>query len=119
MSPLKLGTPATYRITIQGAIQGSLDDSWSSDFGGMAITHTVDADGHALTVLSGWLVDQAALFGVLNGLYGLGFPLCSVECLEIKALMKPSSRARRDTGKSPTMPSSGPSRRPQQPSRSL
>jgi hypothetical protein len=79
MSPLTLGTPATYRITIQG----SLDSSWSDDFGGMTVSNEVAADGSLLTVLTGWLVDQAALFGVLDGLYGLGFPLVSVECVEI------------------------------------
>jgi hypothetical protein len=79
MSPLTLGTPATYRITVQGF----LDSSWSNDFGGMAVSNEVAADGSALTVLTGWLVDQAVLFGVLDRLYGLGFPLVSVECLEI------------------------------------
>lgn len=79
MSLLALGTPATYRITIQGC----LDESWSDHFGGMAIRAEREADGSPLTVLTGRLVDQAALFGVLNGLYGLGFPLLSVECLEI------------------------------------
>lgn len=80
MSPLRLGTPATYRVTIQGC----LDDRWSDDLGGLAISHAVDTDGHTLTILTGQLVDQAALFGLLNGLYGLGFPLLSVECLDIK-----------------------------------
>ena len=79
MSPLTLGTQAAYRITIQGY----LDCSWSDDFGGVTINNKVLEDGSPLTVLTGSLVDQAALFGVLNGLYGLGFPLLSVECLEI------------------------------------
>ena len=79
MSPLTLGTPATYRITVQGC----LDSSWSDDFGGMAVSSEVATDGSALTVLTGRLVDQPALFGILDGLYGLGFPLVSVECLEL------------------------------------
>ena len=33
---------------------------------------------HAVTVLFGHLVDQAALLGVLNALYELGLPLLSV-----------------------------------------
>ena len=49
----------------------------------MAINYALGADGSLLSVLTGGLVDQAALFGVLNGLYGLGLPLISVECLEI------------------------------------
>ncbi len=79
MSPLTLGTSATYRITVQGY----LDCSWSDDFGGMTVNNYVAADGFPQTMLTGWLVDQAALFGVLDGLYGLGFPLVAVECLEI------------------------------------
>ena len=37
MSPLTLGTPATYRITVQGY----LDSSWSDDFGGMTVSNEV------------------------------------------------------------------------------
>jgi hypothetical protein len=79
MAPLTLGTQAKYRITIQG----HLDRSWSDDFGGLAVSNKVSNDGYPQTILAGSLVDQAALFGVLDGLYGLGFPLVSVECVEI------------------------------------
>ena len=75
MSTLTLGAQATYRITIQGR----LDASWSEQMGGMAISGELDAHGSPLTVLTGPLVDQAALYGVLNAVYGLGFALLSVE----------------------------------------
>ena len=75
MSTLTLGTPAMHRITIQGR----LDDSWSEQLGGMAFSSGLEAEGSPLTVLTGPLVDQAALYGVLNALYGLGFALLSVE----------------------------------------
>lgn len=78
MSPITLSTPAKYRITINGC----LNRSWSESFGNMTIGYELAADGSWLSVLTGRLVDQAALFGVLNGLYGLGLPLISVECLE-------------------------------------
>ncbi len=78
MPPL-LGAPAIYRIVIQGR----LDSSWSDSLGDMVINNEVAADGTPLSVLSGRLVDQAALFGVLNGLYGLGFALLSVERFEV------------------------------------
>ena len=74
-SSLSLYTPAHYDITIVGHI----DKSWSAQVG-MAMDHTTCKDGTAVTILTGQLIDQAALFGVLNGLYGLGFPLLSVEC---------------------------------------
>ena len=76
---LRLGTPATYRILISGC----LNCSWSGQFDDMAISNEVSEDGSPFSVLTGQLIDQAALFGVLEQLYGLGFPLVSVECLEI------------------------------------
>lgn len=70
-----LDTPAVYDITVAGY----LDKSWSARVG-MVMDHATIENGMAVTVLRGKLVDQAALFGLLNGLYGLGFPLLSVEC---------------------------------------
>jgi len=66
-------TPTTVDITIVGY----LDNSWAAQLG-MILDHTTIADGLAVTVLRGELIDQAALFGVLNSLYGLGYPLLSV-----------------------------------------
>jgi len=75
-SRFNLGTPAKYQITIRGY----LDESWSNQLSGMAIQHVVTADKTHITILQGQLVDQAALFGVLNSLYGLGFPIIEVQC---------------------------------------
>ena len=50
-----------------------------SNWGGIAISSQFEADGSPLTTLTGPLVDQAALYGVLNALYSLGFALLSVE----------------------------------------
>lgn len=74
---LKLWTPATYRIKVQG----QLDQSWSDRLAGMAITASSQGDEPPVTVLEGWLPDQAALAGVLNTLYELHLPLLSVEIL--------------------------------------
>jgi hypothetical protein len=75
-SNFNLGTPAIYCIKICGY----LDAEWSNRLGGMTIQHT-SADGKTtITDLQGEMVDQAALFGVLNSLYGLGFPILAVEC---------------------------------------
>jgi hypothetical protein len=51
--------------------------------GGMAISSWSQDGGGTVTVLSGAIIDQAALFGVLKALYDMRFPLISVECLEI------------------------------------
>lgn len=60
-------------------IVGCLDDSWSEQLG-LSMEKATIHDDTAVTILKGEVLDQAALFGVLNGLYGLGFPLMSVEC---------------------------------------
>ena len=74
----KLETPATYRIRVQG----KLDEHWSDELGGMAITTTAWADRLPVTTLIGHLSDQAALSGVLNTLYEMHLPLLSVENLD-------------------------------------
>lgn len=66
-------TPAMVDITIVGY----LDNSWAAQLG-MALDHTTIDDALPVTVLKGKLIDQAALFGILNGLYDLGYPLISV-----------------------------------------
>lgn len=78
LGALMLDTRAVYHIRIVGC----LNRNWTEQFGDMSISHEVAKDGSTRSVLTGPLVDQAALFGVLNALYGLGFALLSVECLE-------------------------------------
>ena len=76
---LQRDTSAHYRIRLQG----KLDQSWSEYLDGMTITVAQMADGAPVTVLTGQLVDQAALVGVLNNVYDLGFSLLSVEYLGV------------------------------------
>ena len=75
---LTLATPASYSIRVQGMLR----ESWSEHLG-MTIEVEHDEAQHPVTKLSGRVADQAALFGLLDSLYGLGFPLLSVECLDI------------------------------------
>ena len=77
---LRRDTPATYRIRLQG----TLDRKWSEYLEDMTITCAHTADCAPVTILTGRLVDQAALLGVLNSMYDLSFPLLSVECLELE-----------------------------------
>ena len=77
-SRFSLRTPAMVDITIVGY----LDESWAAQLG-MALDHTTINDALSVTVLKGQLIDQAALFGILNGLYGLGYPLLSVKCTPV------------------------------------
>ena len=59
-----------YRIRIEG----HLDQHWSSWFEGLSITHLENGE----TQLSGYLTDQAALYGVLHKIQNLGIPLIAV-----------------------------------------
>jgi len=58
-------------------VKGHLGDSWSSWFEGMTIRHEESGE----TVLSGTLVDEAALHGVLMKVRDLGLPLVEVRRL--------------------------------------
>ena len=72
----KQSTPTTtYHITVNGRV----DANWAEYLGGLAIMLDDDAE-KATTTLSGTVVDQAALMGMLNNLYGLGFSILSVNC---------------------------------------
>jgi hypothetical protein len=74
---LKLWTPATYRIEVEGDI----DENWADSLAGMRIISRKRADQSTVTTLTGRLKDQAMLTGVLNGLYELHLPILSVEIL--------------------------------------
>ena len=74
---LKLWTPATYRIEVEGV----LDEIWADSFAGMDISSRKRADQSTVTTLTGRLKDQAMLTGVLNGLYELHLPILSVKIL--------------------------------------
>lgn len=76
---LTLITPARYRVRIQGR----LDNTWSNELGGMTFTNHLESGQAMVTVLTGQMMNQADLMGVLNHLYGLGFPLLSVERVDI------------------------------------
>ncbi len=72
---LRLDESAICRIQVQG----SLDQHWSEFLGGLSISVTGEP-GNAVTTLTGEVRDQAALMGILNGLYGMGYRLISAEC---------------------------------------
>ena len=62
--------PSFYHIRIKG----HLNDRWVTWFDGLTIT--LEQDGN--TLLSGSVVDQAALYGLLRKVRDLGMPLRSV-----------------------------------------
>lgn len=68
------GQPPIYQIRIRG----HLDRCWTDWFEGLVITRQGDGD----TLITGPVVDQAALHGLLKKVRDLGMPLISVNCIE-------------------------------------
>lgn len=66
----KPSQPIVYQIRIEG----HLNPQWTDWFGGMTITLLAEGD----TLLTGPLLDQAALYGLLRKVRNLGMPLVSV-----------------------------------------
>jgi hypothetical protein len=59
-------------------IKGHLGQQWTDWFEGLAIT----LEDNGETLLTGPVVDQAALYGLLKKVRDLGLPLVSVMCIE-------------------------------------
>jgi len=59
-------------------VKGQLDQHWSDWFDDLTVTHTDQNE----TVLTGPIVDQAALHGLLAKLRDLGLPIMSVNLSE-------------------------------------
>ena len=72
---LHLDQPATYQIKVPGRLDENLSD-WVE---GMTIMVKREDNGPPITTLTGVLVDQAALQGLLRRLYTLGLPLIEVQ----------------------------------------
>ena len=68
------GQPVVYQIRIKG----HLGHQWTDWFEGLTITLEEDGD----TLLTGPVVDQAALHGLLKKVRDLGMPLVSISPLE-------------------------------------
>jgi len=63
-----------YRVEIEG----HLDRSWAEWFDGMAI----DQQPNGMSVLSGSVTDQSALFGLLKKMHNMGLTIISVQRIE-------------------------------------
>ena len=61
-------------------VKGRIDKDWSDWFDDLTITHTPQDE----TVLTGDVVDQSALYGLLARLRDLGLSLISVNSFEVE-----------------------------------
>ena len=68
------GQPMVYQIRLKG----HLGSQWTDWFGGLTVTLEDNGD----TLLTGPVIDQAALHGLLKKVRDLGLPLLSVNRVE-------------------------------------
>ena len=73
---LSVTDPASYRIRVSGRV----DNGWSDFMSDVEKTISQE-DGATLTIITGVVSDQSALFGMLCRIRDLGLALVSVEYL--------------------------------------
>lgn len=85
-----------YEIRVRAYLDSSIAD-WLGDF---TIHHPMDAE----TVLTGFLPDQSALFGILLRLHNLGIPLISVNLLPVHGDNIQTREGKREVPEKPKEP---------------
>lgn len=68
------GGPAKYQIVVQGTV----NEEWSNRLGCLTVTTSRQEKGEPRTILEGRILDQSALRGLLETLYGLHLPILEV-----------------------------------------
>jgi len=86
-SKIDKGQPPVYEIRIKGHL-GSQWKDWFED-----LTITLEEDGD--TLLTGPVIDQAALHGLLKKIRDLGMPLVSVNRVQFKVTHPNRSKRRK------------------------
>jgi len=84
--------PALYEIRIKG----HLDDRWTGRFDGLTLTRAENG----VTLLTGAVVDQAALYGLLRAVRDLGVRLLSVTRLQAEPAEAPDGTSQDTTHRS-------------------
>ena len=80
----KSNPDADQRIVYQFRIKGHLRQQWMNWFEGLTIT--LEEDGN--TLLSGPVVDQSAMHGILKKIRDLGMPLLSMKPIDSDSASK-------------------------------
>ena len=82
---------ATTAVVYQIRVRGWLAARWSEGLGGLAITVVGSSGGAPESILTGPIVDQAALRGILTRLWDLNLTVVSVNPLETPSPEEPRS----------------------------
>jgi hypothetical protein len=77
--PITVDQPGIYRIKVQGR----LSDGAIRRFDEMAVSIETKAAGVPITTLTGQIIDQAALHGIVARIRDLGLPLILVELVTV------------------------------------
>lgn len=72
------GTDGIQPVVYQVRVEGWIGQRWLHWFENMAIAFETGTDGAATTTLTGTIVDQADLRGILNKLWDLNLAVLSV-----------------------------------------
>ena len=78
MKSIALDQPAVYEFKVQGRVNGDLSDWFRGDY--VLRVECPDPD-LTITILTGWVLDQAGLHGLLTRIRDLGLTLLFVDCL--------------------------------------
>ena len=89
LQKMKVKKNSIYQIKVQG----KLNQQWSDWLAGMDVSHNQDSQKRLVTTLTGPIVDQAALRGILNKLWDLNLTLLSVRQLRTYQISNPPSSA--------------------------
>ena len=76
--PAEKHLPPTTRH-VQIIVEGKIPESWSEWLSGLLISARTEGSGKQVTTLSGLIVDQVALRGLLNRLWDLNLVLLSLQ----------------------------------------
>ena len=72
----------------QIVVEGRIDSSWVKWLGNFHLVSQKKTNGKYLTMLSGVVIDQAALRGLVNNLWNLNLALCSIQQIDPPVLSK-------------------------------
>lgn len=67
-------------LQIEIRIKGQIDQQWSEWFGGLTFSHSDPCE----TILTGFVPDQAALYGIISRVRDLGLSIHSLRSEEIE-----------------------------------